>query len=79
MVLCALHVKDEETETQRGDVSEAAMTFMGSRYFWLPGQFSHKHKYICAHTCVYHCTLQLHWPKGKHINIINENIFFHFK
>lgn len=60
-VLCALHFKDEETETQRGDVSEAAMTFMGSRYFWLPGHcfpininiHVHMHVYIIV---LYNCS-----------------------
>lgn len=52
-VLCALHFKDEETETQRGDVREAAMIFMGSRYFWLPGHCFPKSINIHVHTYVY--------------------------
>lgn len=59
-VLRALHVKDEETET-RGDVSKAAMPFVGPRYFQLPGHcfpininiHVHIHVYIIV---LYNCT-----------------------
>ena len=31
---CDLLCNNETTETQRGDVSRAVMTFVGSRHFW---------------------------------------------